>query len=177
MSTEIRALSPDDVEGFRDLRLAALQGSPEAFGSSYDLERERPLAQFAERLGAENDGLVVGALQAGALVGMAGFYRDSHTKMQHRGHVWGMFVRPAARGQGLGGSLLDALVAHAAALDGLLQVNLEVVSSNGAALALYEGRGFQRFGLERRALIVEGQALDEVLMVLPLAPFQAARAG
>ena len=171
MTPAIRALSPDDVEGFRDLRLAALQDSPEAFASSYALERERPLALFAERLGQANDSLVVGAFLGGALVGMSGFYRDSHTKMRHRGHVWGMFVRPESRGQGLGRGLLDALVTHAASLDGLFQVNLEVVSSNTAALGLYESRGFERFGVERRALIVEGQALDEVLLVLALTPF------
>jgi RimJ/RimL family protein N-acetyltransferase len=44
-------------------------------------------------------------------------------------------------------------------------VLLGVEAGNAAARALYEGFGFEAFGYERDALIVDGVAYDEVHMV------------
>lgn len=55
-------------------------------------------------------------------------------------------VAPGARGQGLGGRLLDVLLAEAA-LRGVVQVFLEVRESNAAALHLYRERGFEPVGV------------------------------
>ncbi|MCY1250884.1 hypothetical protein D9M72_645760 [compost metagenome] len=49
------------------------------------------------------------------------------------------------------------------------QLQLTVVSSNAAAIRLYSKLGFAEYGLEKRALRIDGQYLDEVLMALALA--------
>lgn len=54
-------------------------------------------------------------------------------------------VRPDRRRSGLGGVLLDRMLADAAAA-GALQVFLEVRESNAAAIALYSSRGFEVVG-------------------------------
>lgn len=53
----------------------------------------------------------------------------------------GIFVRPAARGLGVGSALLDAIERHAA-VQGLKQVRLDVIDANPRAKALYTRRGF-----------------------------------
>ena len=53
----------------------------------------------------------------------------------------GICVAAGARGQGIGGALLDRIVTHAAD-KGLAAVRLDVIDSNPRARALYERKGF-----------------------------------
>jgi ribosomal protein S18 acetylase RimI-like enzyme len=73
-----------------------------------------------------------------------------------------MFVRPGARGTGFAAALLDHAVKHAGTV--VEEVRLAVVASNPAAVRFYARAGFTRYGLERRALRVEGRYYDELLM-------------
>ena len=54
----------------------------------------------------------------------------------------GIFVDPAARGEGVGSRLLEAIVQEAAAR-GYGEVRLDVIDGNERARALYERRGFE----------------------------------
>lgn len=75
-------------------------------------------------------------------------------------------VRPAAgaRGAGLGEALVARVLEHARGV--VEEVRLSVVASNAAAVRLYEAAGFERYGLERRALKVAGRHHDEALMAV-----------
>ena len=53
----------------------------------------------------------------------------------------GIFVEPAARGQGVGTALLNAIEVHCAH-QGLRQIRLDVIDTNPRARALYERLGF-----------------------------------
>jgi ribosomal protein S18 acetylase RimI-like enzyme len=165
----IRFLDPGDLTAYRDLRLAGLKESPTAFGSSYVEEAELPLTEFAARLRPPDkpDNGILGALvDDGRLVGTLGFARDYRVKRPHVALVWGMYVSPEFRGQGIGAALLDESIAHARRLGGIRQLVLAVTASNVAAVSLYRSRGFERFGLERDALWVDGSYFDEDHMVL-----------
>lgn len=76
-------------------------------------------------------------------------------------------VEPDLRGTGLGGALLDAFAAAAAAR-GATTAFLEVRADNVAALGLYETRGFRATG-RRRAYYRDGT--DAVGMEAPLVPY------
>ncbi len=65
------------------------------------------------------------------------------------GEILNLAVHPDARRQGLGGALLDALLAEAKRR-GLSLVALEVRVSNLGAIALYRSRGFAVAGVRRR---------------------------
>lgn len=54
----------------------------------------------------------------------------------------GIFVRPEARGLGVGTALLDAIERHAVT-NGLKHVRLDVIDENPRARALYQRRGFE----------------------------------
>lgn len=156
----IRQLTPADAADYRAIRLAALQGAPEAFGSTYEAEVARPMAAFAERLATA---CVLGAYDGARIVGMAGFKQQSGAKDAHKGFVWGFYVAPEARGHGVGAALMDAVVAAATGV--VEQLTLSVVRTNAAALALYARCGFDIYGIEPRALKSTAGYDDEVLMV------------
>jgi ribosomal protein S18 acetylase RimI-like enzyme len=170
---EIRFLNSQDVSAYRELRLHALRESPTAFASSYEQEAYFPLTQFAARLCPHDDSAngIFGALDNGdRLIGMLGFSRENRLKRAHVGSLWSMYVLPEFRNRGVGATLLDAALAHARQLGGLRQIVLSVTANNLAACSLYKSRGFERFGLERNALFIDGTYLDEAHLALHFTP-------
>lgn len=161
----IRLLTPADVAAFREMRLIAMRESPTAFGSSEEDELARTMDETARRLEPTENDIVLGAQRGGALVGMVGLHRLSHRKERHKAVMWGMYVLAAARGTGLGRALVADLMSRAREMPDLLQVNLAVERENLRALALYRSFGFVPFGVEERALIIEGRSYAEVHMV------------
>ncbi|MGH7098436.1 MAG: GNAT family N-acetyltransferase [Stellaceae bacterium] len=168
--TEIRRLLPADAALYRDIRLEGLRLRPEAFGSTLAEEGGKPLAWFAERL---DTSAVFGAFAGAALLGIAGLFIRSSAKEAHRGVLWGMYVRPEARGAGLGRRLVEAVLAHARQCVEI--VELRVVIGNEEARRLYAGLGFVEYGIGKNAMKEDGRYWDEVLMAKPLLPDQAAK--
>ncbi len=164
MTSTIRVLRPDEPESYREIRLEALRLHPEAFGASFQEEAARPLAFFEQRLASNT---IFGGFVGPSLIGVAGFMPEAGAKRAHKSHLWGMYVRQSARGSGLARRLVDAVLDHAMRHAELIQ--LSVVSDNIAAQRLYTAAGFQPYGVEARSLKIDGQYLDEVLMVKLLA--------
>ena len=161
----VRRLSALDAAAYRDLRLAGLLAHPGAFGASWEEEADHPLAWFEDRL---NQNVIFGGEHLGTATidGVAGFYISDGAKQSHKGVLWGMFIRPEARGTGLGASLIIQVLEHARHV--VEEVRLTVVASNTNAIRLYERAGFERYGLEQRALKIGADYYDQVLMALTL---------
>jgi ribosomal protein S18 acetylase RimI-like enzyme len=142
---EIRRLEIGEAEAYRIIRLEALAGAPEAFSSRYEIEAVKPIESFAERLAAS---VVCVACLDGQIVGMAGL---APAPLDHaRGaFVWGLYVRPEARGRGVARRLMDALLRVGA--DAFDEVRLVVFAEIIGAIRLYESLGFTRIGSSPRA--------------------------
>lgn len=160
MTLVVRQLRPDDPEPFRAIRLEALRLHPEAFGASFEEEAAHPLSFFEQRL---TTNVIFGGYLDETLMGIAGFMPETSRKRAHKAHLWGMYVRQAARRTGLARLLVDAVLDHAQHRAELIQ--LSVVSDNVGAQRLYSAAGFQPYGVEARSLKVNGHYLGEVLMV------------
>lgn len=107
---------------------------------------------------------------AGALLGYAGVMTPGA-----EADVQTLAVAPAAQGRGLGGTLLEALVARARAA-GATSLLLEVRADNAPAIALYERHGFDRIAVRRR--YYQPDDVDAWVMRLrPLLPLDAAAPG
>ena len=173
---ELRRLSPADAALFREIRLEGLKRDPGAFSSTFEDESAQPLAFFEQRLGTS---AVFGAFRGEELLGVAGFRVQPGPKHGHKGLLWGMYVRPAARRTGLGRKLVEAVVEHAHGQVELIQ--LSVISDNRPARQLYASLGFEEYGIEPRAAKYRGEYHDDVLMakmlVLESRPDTAAPGG
>ena len=162
---QIRRLMPEDAGLYREIRLEALQLSSEAFGSSFEHEGAQPLGYFQEAVTKAD---IFGAFLETALVGVAGFRRQAGAKQAHKGVLWGMYVRPMARGTGAAKSLVMAVLDHARERVELVQ--LTVVSENETAQRLYRSCGFAAYGHEVHSLKQGGRYYDELLMAVALTP-------
>ncbi|WP_309122615.1 GNAT family N-acetyltransferase [Paenibacillus sp.] len=159
-------LEASDAAAYRNLRLEALLTNPEAFGSTYEREAEFPLETVMERLQPTGNRFTLGVfLEDDSLIAIATFVRETGTKTAHKGNVFGMYVSPAHRGNGVGKTLMTELLRLAGEREGLEQINLTVVSDNIPAKKMYEGLGFEVFGIERNALKYNGLSFDEDWMV------------
>jgi ribosomal protein S18 acetylase RimI-like enzyme len=161
---EIRLLAPADAAMFRDVRLEALRQNPEAFASTFEREKNKPLSWFQERISQAD---IFGAFIEDELLGMVGFRAQDGSKT-HKAVLWGMYVRAIARNFGLGRRLVDAVVKHAS--ERVEQLQLAVVGENQAAYRFYKNLGFVEYGRETKALKQDGRYYDEILMVKFLAP-------
>ena len=162
----IRRLTGEDAALFHALRLEALTNEPGSFGSSASEQAGRSLEQVAKTL---SETTMFGGFIANDLVGMAGFARMNPVKEQHKGTVWSMYLRPSARGSGMAGALLDAVIDHARGV--VEELRLVVVVDNAPAVRLYESRGFVRWGVEPYALkLEEGTYTTDAYYALSLRP-------
>lgn len=99
------------------------------------------------------------------LTGTAGFFRRPHNKERHKGHIWGVYVRPESRGKGIASALMQEIIRRARTLAGLEQITL-VASTSLPAQRLYKALGFESYGLEPHSLKVGTEYVDDALMVL-----------
>ena len=162
-----RRLTPADADTYRALMLEAYERHPDAFTSSPAERARLPPSWWAERLAPGDDApsVVVGAFDEGdQLVGAAGLDVESRIKARHKAVLFGMYVAPVARTQGLGRQLVEAVLAEARARPGLRVVQLTVTQGNEGAEALYERCGFKIFGQEPMAIFVDGQFHAKVHM-------------
>jgi ribosomal protein S18 acetylase RimI-like enzyme len=161
----VRRLTAEDASTYRRLRLIALRESPSSFGSAYEDEELKPIEHFRDSLEGSSERVFFGAFVDNHLVGCVGIEREAGRKEQHKAFLRGMYVDPANRGDGIGRALLSAALNHAEAWPGLEQVTLAVTASAAPAVALYRRAGFIEYGRAPRALLLDGVAYDELLLV------------
>ncbi len=161
----IRILDGRDAEAFHALRLHGLRSAPEAFGSSYEEERELGIEEIQRRLD-DRPNAAFGAFADDTLVGVAGFLMNTKVKQRHKGLLWGVFVDKEWRGHNLGKRLTEAVIEYSRGHVDTLHAT--VMATNISARALYLGLGFTVFGFEKDALRFNGQSYDDELLRLDL---------
>lgn len=156
---EIYRATTADWPVVRDVRLHALQDAPDAFGSTYAREQAFTEADWTRRLAGENSVTFLARLGERA-VGIAGGWNDGNGA-----ELVSMWVDPSARGKGVAGPLVTAVVDWAAAT-GEKRIHLWVTVGNDSAYRLYERCGFVDTG-ERQPL-PSNPELIEIGMARPV---------
>ena len=137
MAVTVRRIRPDDGPLLKRVRLAALLDTPSAFAKTHAEESTYTDGEWTRRAtewSAGDEGLTAFAELDGEIVGLVGGHRPTPGQTE----LVSMWVDPAARGNGIGQALIDAVVAWA---DGE-PVELWVTHGNDPAIALYERAGF-----------------------------------
>ena len=93
-----------------------------------------------------------------------GFVQVSDLDSVDRRGELGIGLAPEAQGAGHGGRALTLLLNHLQATRDLRKMSLRVRSDNASAIRCYERSGFERCGLLRRHVHIEGAWRDVVLM-------------
>lgn len=164
---EIRQLTSADAEIYWVLRLEALKQAPEAFLTSYEdaIKRENPVSQL-ERNFSEEGNYTFGAFEGDELVGVVTLLQEKAEKIQHRANIYAMYVTPKKQGEGVGKALLTEAIKKAKSIETIEKINLSVVATNEAAKKLYTNLGFKVYGLEEKAMKLNGVYLDDEHRVL-----------
>jgi ribosomal protein S18 acetylase RimI-like enzyme len=166
---EIRRLGPESAAVYRELRLRSLKEHPDAFTSSYEEDRAKPIATMERRLAPDSPDIVYGAFAGAVLAGIVGLAREPREKNRHKAFVFGMYVAPEHGRRGIGHALLRHAIEEARRQPGLRQLVLTVTQSNVAARTLYEATGFRSFGIEPEAIRFGDVYCDKNHMILFLA--------
>ena len=164
-----RALEMDDFSSFIEIQHDAILNAPEVFGSDYDwfdalsvLSKEQRYQEYMDfpyqyLLGALNE--------REEILGMIGFSCEkSRKKLRHKGRIWGMYVIPEERGQGIATALVESVLETASEID-CEHVTLTVGTKNRESYGLYLRMGFSVYGTEVHAMKIEDEYVDEYLMV------------
>ena len=138
----IRRLTPDDWQLSRDVRLAALADAPYAYGSTLEREQAFDEATWRGRL-APSNGVITLATIGERPVGIIGIYTPADEDGAMLVAAW---VRPDARGRGVGDALVADMIDWARAQD-YPELELRVADGNDVARNLFLRNGFLPTGV------------------------------
>ncbi len=138
---DIVVAGPEDWALVRDVRLRALEDSPDAFGVLLAQALAHPERLWRERLSGPGRTLL--AVEDGRGVAMGGGFPapDDEAVLW----IWGMWTDPVVRGRGVGRRILEELVAWAQGAG--RTPYLHVTEGNDGARALYVSCGFAPTGV------------------------------
>ncbi|WP_260615710.1 N-acetyltransferase [Microbispora sp. KK1-11] len=160
MVIELRVLSEDDWQTWREVRLAALAEAPHAFGSTLsewqgEGDREERWRARLALPGSHNVIAVIGDRPVGMVSGVPAEAADE-------AELISLWVSPTARGEGVGDRLIREVERWAVMDRAARTLRLSVMPDNGRAIALYERYGFEDTG-EPGDLLRDGVGRKQVL--------------
>jgi RimJ/RimL family protein N-acetyltransferase len=135
--TTVTRLTVDDWQVLRDVRLAALADSPEAFAADLAAERSVAEEQWRARLGADTWAV---ARRGGASVGLLGVSEPAPRDAAD-GWIHGWWISPQARGTGAARPMLDWALG-VGRQRGWSRIGLGVWAENTEAIAAFTALGF-----------------------------------
>lgn len=164
----IEKARPEDAEELlRILKIIGGETDNLTFGSeglSATLKEEQ--IYLASLIDSASSAMFV-ARKNGRIVGNAHFTGMTRTRLKHRGTL-GISVLRSEWGQGIGSSLMEAVIDFARNTAHVEIISLEVKSDNVRAIELYKKFGFEKTGHFKGFLKIDGKYADFELMNLYL---------
>ncbi len=161
MEYSFHRLTAEWVDIFREIRLEALQRHPRNYSHTYAQEKAWPRERFTEYL---EHAYIFGVLHQGTeLVGIAALIPYESPILSHKARIGNVYLRSEHRGQGVGRRLIEHLINSAH--EYVEQIYIEVAADNHVAHKLYDSLGFQQYGYEKHAAKLDGEYIDDILMV------------
>lgn len=157
----VRRLDELDAQAWQSLRLRSLQQAPDAFLSSYEAEKDKPIKTVVDLL---RSSITVGAFSSEELIGQMTARAETNPRMKHRVWITAVFVDPAHRGTGAAQRMLDQVV-EIAKCHGALQLELHVAEANPRAINFYKRNGFMQLGVVPRAVRGRNGFEDDLYLV------------
>jgi ribosomal protein S18 acetylase RimI-like enzyme len=159
--TDIKHLAPNEWLMLRDVRLLALQDSPQAFLATYKQENAYSMRRWQAEFARGN--WTVGLVDDKP-VSLLGATREPGTPT-HQCYLEYLWVSPVCRRNGIARAMLTVVIERLR-VAGARTVFLWVLDGNDAALHLYQGMGF--VSTNHRQPLPEQPARSEERMRLEL---------
>ena len=162
---EIRDATPEDLSRVFEIYNREVEGGI----STFDVEPRR-VGDHAGWLTDRPDyhPVLVATDEDGAVLGWASTGPWSPRGAYRRTGEVSVYVGEEARGAGIGGRLLNALVERARETPEIAVLLARVAEPNPASIRMHEASGFRSFGTQRRCGEKFGRILDVNLMDLHL---------
>jgi ribosomal protein S18 acetylase RimI-like enzyme len=161
----VRETMMEEWQVLKDIRLEALRDAPDAFGSTDETYQEQKALDEAHwrRITAQGGMFLAYAPEVSATepAGLVRGYQEKPDTVQ----LMSLWVRPKARGNGVGEALVAAVIEWAIARNAAT-VHLWVFDTNGYARLLYERCGFEPTG--ERQPFPANPRFTEIGMAYPL---------
>jgi RimJ/RimL family protein N-acetyltransferase len=125
---------------------------------------EDEVAFIRKAANAERAAIVLAA-KGERVVGLLDFWAGDSYHNRHAGR-FGMSVAEDWRGKGVGRRMLEALIAKTKTWPGFCRIELDVLPWNAPAIALYESLGFTLEARRKKAVDLQGEPEDMLLMAL-----------
>lgn len=163
---QILEASEVKLKDYRALRLEALQKEPQAFGSSYEDQRNAPEADWQTWLDNYKKGrrnwMIFAAINK-KLIGMLGAFQTDEDVEAKTAQVIAVYVTKEERGKGASKLLLKRLLDKLTNDGQIKKLKLAVNTNQTAAVELYKSFGFEVVGKENMTL-GDRKAHEEYLM-------------
>ncbi len=132
---QIRRITPDDWQVYKNIRLEMLDSDPDAFPKQAFNDMRDHQGKWVERI---KNGIVIIAFDAEKPIGMV---RGIPALDSRQATIKNMYVNKDYRGQKIGESLLENVLGNLENL-GILKVLLEVEDTQESAIKMYQKHGF-----------------------------------
>jgi RimJ/RimL family protein N-acetyltransferase len=164
----IREVRVEDAPAVLDhVHVVSAESAFLTFGADeFEFTEAEERAFIADSHKADNRLFILGAID-GSVVALLSFGGGRRRRIRHAGE-FGLSVRRACWGLGIGALMLDALIAWARGTKIVTKINLRVRTDNHRAIALYERKGFVSEGTISREMLIDGEYFDNHVMGLPL---------
>lgn len=141
----IEPVTPANLSAFKEVRLRALQDTPQAFGSTYAREAAFSDAEWLQRAKRWNGETGIGflAIDDGTPCGIAGAFLNEDDRT--RALLVSMWTAPTHRRKAIGRRLVDQVLEWAR-LRNATTLLLMVTCTNDPAIRFYKRLGFTRTG-------------------------------
>ena len=165
---QIREAEPEDAEWIID-HVNGVSGESDFLSmgeGDFDIsenEEKKIIQGFRE---ADNQLFLIGLID-GRVIATLSFTARNRPRIQHTGS-FGMAVRKEYWGYGIGGLMIDALIAWAKEGKIITKIGLHVRPTNIRGIRLYLSRGFIVEGKISRAMQIDGIYHDTYLMGLEI---------
>lgn len=159
MNAEIRKLSRNDWQIFKEIRLQMLKEEPQAYARTFEEMVKRTDDEWKENVISANSGLLVLWVN-GKLAGINGYFYPNKEEVE----IWGMFIRSEFRGHGLGKKLMEEIEKEIRKDKNIKLIRIEVTTTQKVAYGLYKKMGFKVVGRKKGATKFNGEIYDDIIL-------------
>lgn len=159
-SITIRQIGADDWQAFKSIRIEALRLFPSAYAFHLDDALVQSDDDWQRRTTLSPIFIAFEAVQP---IGIMGHNPNATRNQGHRTSLIAVYVKASRWGTGVAKNLLAAIEKDAKS-KGIHIVELGVNQNNPRAQAFYKRQGYTQFGYQPKAMCLDGEFMDEVLM-------------